>query len=166
MLGKTHESISCLAVVNDSLVITGGWDGKLTVWNPDRSEQEGGTIIKTLELGNKIFSLGYAPATHTLLVSMSNRKINVYDAQTLTAPGETVPTQQRESALKFMTRSIAVMADGKGWASGSIEGRIAVEYFDTSEAAQAQRYAFRCHRTAVDGVDCVYPINALAYHPM
>jgi cell cycle arrest protein BUB3 len=53
-----------------------------------------------------------------------------------------------------------------GWASGSIEGRIAVEYFDADPSAQAQKYAFRAHRQTVDGVDCVYPINALAYHPM
>ena len=57
-------------------------------------------------------------------------------------------------------------ADGTGWASGSIEGRIAVEYFDPDPAAQGQKYAFRAHRQTVDGVDCVYPINALAYHPM
>lgn len=53
-----------------------------------------------------------------------------------------------------------------GWASGSIEGRIAVEYFDPDPAAQSQKYAFRAHRQTVDGVDCVYPINALAYHPL
>ena len=53
-----------------------------------------------------------------------------------------------------------------GWASGSIEGRIAVEYFDADPASQAQKYAFRAHRQTVDGVDCVYPINALAYHPV
>jgi hypothetical protein len=51
-----------------------------------------------------------------------------------------------------------------GWASGSIEGRIAVEYFDAE--LESRKYAFRCHRQTVDGVDCVYPINALAYHPM
>jgi len=31
---------------------------------------------------------------------------------------------------------------------------------------QSQKYAFRAHRQNVDGVDCVYPINALAYHPI
>jgi cell cycle arrest protein BUB3 len=53
-----------------------------------------------------------------------------------------------------------------GWASGSIEGRIAVEYFDPDPATQAKKYAFRAHRQTVDGVEQVYPINALAYHPM
>lgn len=55
---------------------------------------------------------------------------------------------------------------GIGWASASIEGRIAVEYFDRDPESQAKRYAFRAHRQTVDGVDCVYPVNALAYHPM
>jgi len=41
-----------------------------------------------------------------------------------------------------------------------------VEYFDPSPEAQSGKYAFRAHRQAVDGVDQVYPINALAYHPM
>lgn len=57
-------------------------------------------------------------------------------------------------------------ADITGWASGSIEGRIAVEYFDPSPESQSAKYAFRAHRQAVDGVDQVYPINALAYHPV
>lgn len=58
------------------------------------------------------------------------------------------------------------LADETGWASGSIEGRIAVEYFDPAPETQALKYAFRAHRQAVDGVDCVFPINALAYHPV
>jgi hypothetical protein len=28
------------------------------------------------------------------------------------------------------------------------------------------KYAFRAHRATVDGAEQVYPINALAYHPM
>lgn len=90
--------------------------------------------------------------------------------------------ERREGALKFMTRSVACMANGKGesspidmpgpiannigWASGSIEGRIAVEYVDPSPEAQASKYAFRAHRQPIDGVDHAYPINAIAYHPM
>jgi cell cycle arrest protein BUB3 len=31
----------------------------------------------------------------------------------------------------------------------SIEGRVAVEYFDMSAAQQARKYAFKCHRTSV-----------------
>jgi WD40 repeat protein len=34
VVGKSDEAISCLAVVDDGLVFTGGWDGVLRVWDP------------------------------------------------------------------------------------------------------------------------------------
>lgn len=58
------------------------------------------------------------------------------------------------------------MPNGRGYATSSIEGRVAVEYFDQDAATQKNHFAFKCHRAAVDGVDTVYPVNALAFHPM
>ena len=39
-----------------------------------------------------------------------------------------------------------------------------MDYFAPED--QAKKYAYRCHRATVDGQDVVYPINALAYHPL
>jgi hypothetical protein len=36
-------------------------------------------------------------------------------------------------------------------------GRVAVEYFDPSEEVQSRKYAFKCHRLSLNGVDTVYP---------
>ena len=44
-----------------------------------------------------------------------------------------------------------------GFAVGSIEGRVAIEYVDEKKKG----YAFKCHRVE----DTVYPVNALAFHP-
>ena len=42
-----------------------------------------------------------------------------------------------------------------------------MEWFDGSEESQARKYAFKCHRQpSSDGVDVVYPVNALAFHPV
>lgn len=58
------------------------------------------------------------------------------------------------------------MPTDAGYASSSIEGRVAVEWFDPSPESQARKYAFKCHRQASpEGVDVVYPVNALAFHP-
>lgn len=46
------------------------------------------------------------------------------------------PEQRRESSLKFQTRCVRCFADGAGYALASVEGRVAMEFFDTSEAAQ------------------------------
>ena len=53
-----------------------------------------------------------------------------------------------------------------GYATASVEGRIAVEYFDPSPESQAKKYAFKCHRQTVNGEDHVWPVNALAFHPV
>lgn len=107
------------------------------------------------------------------------------------------PWQRRESSLRFMTRAVACMPTDDGYASSSIEGRVAVEWFDDSAESQARKYAFKCHRqtqaladfestagpdhrnggstngAALDEqqqqqqqVDVVYPVNALAFHPV
>ena len=47
----------------------------------------------------------------------------------------------------------------------SIEGRVAVEYFDPSPAEQAKKYAFKCHRSTQNETQYVYPVNAIAFHP-
>lgn len=68
-----------------------------------------------------------------------------------------------------MTRAVACMPNDDGYASSSIEGRIAVEWFDSSADSQARKYAFKCHRQPdpeSEGTDIVYPVNALAFHPV
>ena len=96
-----------------------------------------------------------------IVVGTSNRHVLIYDVRNLSAP-----EQQRESSLKFQTRCIRCFPNGKGYALSSIEGRVAMEYFDMSAAAQAKKYAFKCHRAVDDkGIDTVYPVNALAFHP-
>ncbi|XP_056841725.1 uncharacterized protein LOC108861202 [Raphanus sativus] len=53
-----------------------------------------------------------------------------------------------------------------GYALSSVEGRVSMEFFDLLEAAQAKKYAFKCHRKSEDGRDIVYPVNAIAFHPI
>ncbi|KNZ76294.1 Mitotic checkpoint protein bub3 [Termitomyces sp. J132] len=92
---------------------------------------------------------------------MASRLFNIYDIRKVDAP-----LRQRESSLKFMTRSLACMPDGEGYATASVEGRIAVEYFDPSPVVQEKKYAFKCHRQTINDVGHVWPVNALAFHPM
>ncbi len=109
---------------------------------------------------------------------MASRALHIYDLETLasTSASATIspitniqvePWQRRESSLKFMTRAVACMPNDAGYASSSIEGRVAVEWFDPSATSQARKYAFKCHRqTSPEGVDVVYPVNTLAFHPI
>lgn len=103
---------------------------------------------------------------------MTSRLVHIYDladlSSSLSSQSGTPPQpwQQRESSLKFLTRAVAAMPSDAGYATSSIEGRVAVEWFDASAESQARKYAFKCHRqTDTNGTDVVYPVNALAFHP-
>lgn len=138
------------------------------------------TNPSTIILPSKPFALSLSPTK--LVVAMASRALYIYDlksladlasqnsgsrAETSTNALELEPWQRRESSLKFMTRAVACMPDDSGYASSSIEGRVAVEWFDPSTTSQARKYAFKCHRqSSPEGVDVVYPVNALAFHPV
>ncbi|KAG2008949.1 other/FunK1 protein kinase [Coprinopsis cinerea AmutBmut pab1-1] len=95
---------------------------------------------------------------------MASRLFHIYDVRNMSKP-----MQERESSLKYMTRSLAC------YATASVEGRIAVEYFDPSPEVQEKKYAFKCHRQTVkevdqasgkeQEVDHVWPVNGLAFCP-
>ncbi|KAJ5388748.1 Mitotic checkpoint protein BUB3.2 [Penicillium cosmopolitanum] len=154
-----------------NLVISGSWDSTLHVHRPD-------AIPVTVPLPSKPFSLSLTATK--LVVAMASRSLHIYDLKALallTAQADSAsengnkveiePWQRRESSLKFMTRCVACMPDDAGYASSGIEGRVAVEWFDPSPESQARKYAFKCHRqTGEDNVDVVYPVNALAFHPV
>ena len=64
------------------------------------------------------------------------------------------------------------LSDGKfflaskplGYVLSSIEGRVAVEYFDPSPEVQKKKYAFKCHRIKEEGMENIYPVNAISFH--
>ncbi|KAF1950162.1 WD40 repeat-like protein [Byssothecium circinans] len=149
-----------------NLLVSASWDSTLHLHDLSRPGD-----FTTVTLPSKPFSLSASPTK--LVVAMASRAVNIYELDAMLEAAQLgeetahVKTfQTRESSMKFMTRAVACMPNDQGYASSSIEGRVAVEWFDSSEKSQARKYAFKCHRQNVDGQDVVYPVNALAYHPV
>lgn len=160
------------------ILLSTSWDATLHIHDPESRK------YVRLQLPAKPFALSLT--TERAVVAMAERKVFVYELRALKAileqTGDTTtpqqpisaqPWQQRDSSLKFMTRDVACMPDGTGFAISSIEGRCGVEWFD--EDAQEKNFAFKCHRekTTVQDengeateVDIIYPVNALAFHPV
>ena len=154
-----------------SLVISAAWDSTVHIhpggdesWSP-----------ATINLPSKPFSLSVSASK--LVVAMASRALQIYELKALASECKSLgneshnrldiePWQRRESSLKFMTRAVDCMPNDEGYATSSIEGRVAVEWFDPSNESQARKYAFKCHRQPVDDVDVVYPVNAIAFHPI
>ncbi|KAI8958697.1 mitotic checkpoint protein BUB3 [Daldinia sp. FL1419] len=154
-----------------SILVSASWDNTLHVHDPANSSLS--PLI--VPLPGKPHAMAASPSK--VVVAMTSRLVHIYDLSALSSAlvsqsGEPPqPWQQRESSLKFLTRAVATMPSDAGYATSSIEGRVAVEWFDASAESQARKYAFKCHRTAHpqpngSSTDVVYPVNALAFHPI
>lgn len=184
---STHDTASNKIAYSreQGVLISTSWDGTMHIHKPDT-----GSFVR-IRLPAKPFALSLT--ADRAVVAMAERKVSVYDLHALKMLAEqaggtsdrqdvldVAPWQQRESSLKFMTRAIACMPDGTGFATSSIEGRVGVEWFDPEE--QKKTYAFKCHRQTSTStmptsegeeegeqeveVDIVYPVNALSFHPV
>ncbi|KAI4277353.1 MAG: hypothetical protein LQ337_001844 [Flavoplaca oasis] len=159
------------------VLISASWDSTLHIHHLRSNSSQPTSIV----LPSKPFSISLTATK--LVVAMASRALHIYDLASLASATSSLakttdspegaaiaisvePWQRRESSLKFMTRAVACMPNDAGYASSSIEGRVAVEWFDPSPESQARKYAFKCHRQTDQGIDVVYPVNALAFHPV
>ncbi|KAJ1735236.1 mitotic spindle checkpoint protein Bub3 [Coemansia biformis] len=152
-IGRHDGEVSALEFsAGRGLLVSGGWDRTLRGWDR-RAPGE----VARLGVDERIYSMSARDSL--LAVALAGRTILVFDTRSLAEPLET-----RESSLKFPTRCIKLMPGCQGFVCGSVEGRVAVEYLGS---AARSNYAFKCHRRAGDdGVDLVYPVNAVAFHPV
>ena len=161
--GGGARCVRSCAAAGPACLVSGAWDASLKVWDVRAATP----CVGTFEQPGKVLSLctgtaaGAPPSGPPLLVAaFTDRQIALVD---LRRPGE--PLQRYESSLKCQTRCVAQNPAGDSFSLGSVEGRVAVEYVDPSDEAQARRYAFKCHRMPVGGVDTAFPVNAIAFHP-
>ncbi|KAJ1561497.1 hypothetical protein HK405_003770, partial [Cladochytrium tenue] len=82
--------VSDSLVCSGGMVVSGGWDRRLNLWDMRSSEH------RTIELPEKVFSMD--TVGNKLVVGMSGRTVHIYDLRNLD-----LPAQHRESS-KFMTR--------------------------------------------------------------
>mmetsp|Transcript_1569 Transcript_1569/g.2511 ORF Transcript_1569/g.2511 Transcript_1569/m.2511 type:complete len:326 (+) Transcript_1569:91-1068(+) len=153
LLGQHRCPVSCMQYdPHHNFLVTGSWDSTATVWDPRQTDSAHCTAV--LNLPGKAYSLSLTSTR--IVVATSERHIVVYDSRNLSAP-----EQVRESPLRYQTRKVSCFPNGEGFALGSIEGRVAVEYFEQQPDGK-RYYAFKCHRRG----DVAYPVNAIAFHPV
>ena len=131
--------------------IAGSWDSTLQVIDHiDHSIKS----FKAIE-DAKILSMDCT--NEHLVVSTTGNKIKLYKLPLNSMNNGTLI----DSVLKYQTRDIKLIPDGSGYVIGSIDGRVAVEYFDDP----SRQFAFRCHRKKLSDVQFVYPVNSLLFKP-
>ena len=156
MLGSHDLPVKCVEHnTATGLVVSGGWDATLRLWDA-RSPDGPGRCVGKLPLPGRVYAM--STSGKRLVVATADKRIQVYDLRSLRAGA--APQQQRESPLKYQIRTLRCTPDGRGYAASSVEGRVALDYFDDAESS-ASRYAFKCHRRTEEGKEVVFPVNAL-----
>jgi len=144
----THDqpikSVAFLPATN--LVVSGGWDKMLKFWDARQPNPVG-----TLQLPEKCYDLDVRDSL--MVVATAGRQIISYNVQ-----GQPQEHSRKESQLKFQSRCVAAFPDTTGYAVGSIEGRVGIQYVTKVPGKEA--FAFKCHRQDSN----VYPVNNICFH--
>ena len=156
VLGNHDLPVKCVEHnTATGLVVSGGWDSTLRLWDARAADGSGRQVGK-LPLPGRVYAM--ASSNKRLVIATADKRIQIYDLRSLRAGA--APMQQRESPLKYQIRTLRCTPDERGYAASSVEGRVALDYFDDAQSA-ATKFAFKCHRRTEGGKELVYPVNAL-----
>jgi len=154
VLGQHEKGVKCVDYSPEyNVIMTGSWDNTVKTWDPRTEVACTGTHNQT----DKVYSM--SSSGEQLVVATAGRKVFIWDLRNMSCP-----QQKRESSLKYQTRCVRSFPNKTGYVLSSIEGRVAVEVFDPSSEAQKKKYAFKCHRLKENGIENIYPVNAISFH--
>jgi len=154
VLGAHNDAIKCVEIaakVNG--VLTGSWDRTVKLWDIRQRE-----CVGSYDQSNgRVYSMSVID--EKIAVATSERKVIIWDLRNMNQY-----LIRRESSLKYQTRAIKISPNKEGYVMSSIEGRVAVEYFDPDPEVQKRKFAFKCHRMKEYNIEHIYPVNAISFH--
>ncbi|KAI8848597.1 WD40-repeat-containing domain protein [Chytridium lagenaria] len=130
-----------------SILATASWDKTIKYWDLRTPNP-----IASVQLGERIYSMDVAG--QLMVVGTADRNVLCFNLQN---PSQ--PFKQIVSPLKWQTRTIACFPNASGFAIGSIEGRVGIQYIEEKDASLS--FSFKCHRDDKN----VHAVNAISFHP-
>ena len=147
---------ACRWIPEVNMVATAGFDKMLKYWDvrsPNPALQ--------VQLPERCYAMD---ARHPYLIvalgasgnTAVDRKVIAYNLQNPQQPFYQMDTMK--NPLKFQNRCISLLPDKSGFALGTIEGRVTVQYFNPS----VKPLTFKCHRDKTK--KWIYSVNSIAFH--
>lgn len=139
-IAQHDDTIKCIRFLEQgNIVATGSWDKTIKYWDL-RSPQPIGTVqlperCYAMDAKGPLMVVGTAEK-HVCIFDLNNPTVIFKVNYSLIIQyASAKPTlQQVTSPLKWQTRTVSCFTDGKGFAIGSIEGRVGIQYVDDKDA--------------------------------
>ncbi|GMM38530.1 RNA export factor [Saccharomycopsis crataegensis] len=160
-IGAHNEPVSVVRFAecgnsNTPVIVSGSWDKTLKYW-----DMRSPNPVSTIELPERCYVMD---TRRKLLVCGTAEKKFVI----INLDNPTVKFKETTSPLKWQTKSISCFVEGDGYAVGSIEGRLSVQY--VSDENQKKAFSFKCHRENVTDrgrtKNRLYSLNQICFHPV
>lgn len=155
------KTVHWIKASNYNCIMTSSWDKTLKFWDTRTPQQN---PIMTHSLPERSYCADVLGGM--AVVSTADRAILVFKLE----PTPT-PVKQCESPFKFQHKCVSIFCDEKreptGYALGSIEGRVAVQYVQQKDPKS--NFTFKCHRatpTPNASISDIYAVNDIAFHPI
>ncbi|XP_028078889.1 mitotic checkpoint protein BUB3.3 isoform X1 [Camellia sinensis] len=149
-LGNHDDLVSCVEYSAETRqLITGGWDKKIMSWDTRSTNTLG--CLNTA--GADVESM--AVSGFHLMVAVGS-SVNIYDLRNFNKS-----VYVKELCLGIQIRCVRPILNCEGFVAGSIDGRIALEYLNSSDTG----YVFWCHPKSKDGRHQVVAVNDIAFNP-
>ena len=132
-----------------NIVATGSWDKTLKYWDLRQPPSP----IHTIPLPERCYSMDCA--FPLLAIACADRQIMIFNLNNPMQPYKTI-----QSPLKWQTKVISCFPNAAGFAIGSIEGRVGIQYIEDKDASL--NFSFKCHRDD----KMIYSVNSIAFHPV
>ncbi|KAI8888432.1 WD40 repeat-like protein [Backusella circina FSU 941] len=149
-IGQHNDAVKCAEFLEQgNILATGSWDKTLKYWDLRSPEP-----IGTVQLPERCYTMDSKGPL--LVAGLAEKHISVIDLN-----NPTTIFKNTTSSLKWQTRVVACFPDAKGYAIGSIEGRIGIQYVEAKDLSK--NFSFKCHR---DESKNVFSVNDVNFHPL
>ncbi|KAF7795948.1 hypothetical protein EIP86_007117 [Pleurotus ostreatoroseus] len=137
-------------------LVTGSWDKTLKYWDLRTPNP-----VSTVTLPERCYTLDVVYPL--MVVGTAERHIQIFNLSNPTTAYKTIT-----SPLKWQTRVVSCFPSANGFAVGSVEGRVAIQYVEDKDSTN--NFSFKCHRrdqtpTSKDQA-LVYSVNDITFHPV
>lgn len=151
-IGSHDDLANCVEYSEEkNLIITCGWDKKIKFWDARLA-----TSVGCLDnLSDEVESMSLSGFQLMIAVGTSVHKHDLRNLQSV---------QAKESSMDIRIKCIRPILDSAGFAVGSFDGRVALEYFNQSNSGSCG-YVFRCHPKGKEGRHHVVTVNDIVFSP-